>query len=628
MIELTDYQEVAESKIIEAFKKAMVALVVMASGLGKTIVAAFFAKRELKKRRRGLFLCHDTGILDQAIREFRNVLGRKAILKTFYGQGPDKDWNADKADIVFASFQTLASEQGIPFHKNEFDFVIVDESHHSQACTYKRVLSYFKPKKLLGITATPDRMDEKDIREIYGDEVVNYSLEQAIAEGWLTQVEYHILNDNLKHWKLKKILKEILEKGRRVSVKQINESIFIEKRDQEIAGTIQDFSGATKQAIIFCENVYHAENFAKFIPGSKTYHSKKSVQENRKILNAFREGNLQYIISVDKFNEGIDIPHAEIVVFLRCTDSKVVFYQQLGRGLRKILGKEKVIVLDFVANCERLVMVKEMVEKIKNMNGGMSELSKDLIHIEGKSFDFIFSDEQVEIFDVIRRIQNRVIAEFPQLFEEYAKENILPPEEAPVVLRRKYLWRCSVCDHKWWSLVKTRLANKTGCPACAGLVPKPSDYLPIAKPSLLAYYSANNPIPPDKVDAKGIFTKYVWICSKCKGEYRAALYKVIRGLPRPKCKACLGKEAERNERRQRKKESENRKKYYRRARYALKAAILAGAKDWESYRKIARKKDKRLPPYPNTFYQNQKVLENRSFFEVLNTELKKRKEKK
>ncbi|MCX6813199.1 MAG: DEAD/DEAH box helicase family protein, partial [Candidatus Azambacteria bacterium] len=399
---LFGYQRKAFDLIVDAFKEKTIALVVMATGLGKTIVSAFWAQKEIMKGHKGLFLCHNNGILDQAMVEFRKVLGEQAILKPFYGL--NKDFDADKANIVFASFQTCANWKDV-FFENEFDFIIVDESHHGQAPTFKKVILYFKPKKLLGITATPDRMDLKDIREIFGQEVINFTLEEAITKGWLTQVEYHILNDHLSHWKLKRIMREA-RKNRRVSVKQINETIFIQKRDEEIARIIQEYAGKDKKTIIFCEKIEHADNFQSFLLNSLTYHSKVpgGEKENRIRLNAFREGSLQYILTVNKFNEGIDVPDAEVIVFSRCTDSKTIFYQQLGRGLRKILGKSKVIVLDFVANCERLAMVKELVDRINELAGKRFIFDKRILRLSGAGFDFAFSDDQIDILNLVKRI--------------------------------------------------------------------------------------------------------------------------------------------------------------------------------------------------------------------------------
>lgn len=405
MITPYDYQREALRAISDAFRTKMAILVVMATGLGKTVVSALWAKDEIGKGHKGLFLCHDNGILDQAIEEFRKALGGSASLAAFYGSEKERDYDIDNADVAFASFQTMRDWKEALL-EDEFDFVIVDESHHGQAPTFKDVIGHFKPKKLFGMTGTPDREDMKDIREIFGEEVVDYPLEEAIARGWLASVEYHVLNDGLSHWKLKKILKEVLEDGKRISIKQLNETIFVEKRDDEIAARIMEFSGPSRKTIVFCERIEHAENFQRHLPDSITYHSKVKggKKELRKRLADFREGKTLAILAVDKFNEGIDIPDAEVVCFLRCTDSKTVFFQQLGRGLRKTLGKEKVVVLDFVANCERLAMVKEMAQQIKGFAGNHSDLTREKIHVSGVAFDFVFSDDQIDIFDMIQRI--------------------------------------------------------------------------------------------------------------------------------------------------------------------------------------------------------------------------------
>ncbi|MEN8252171.1 MAG: integrase repeat-containing protein [Patescibacteria group bacterium] len=415
MIELyPEYQVPAFKKLVKHYKKNAVGLLVMATGLGKTIVAASWAKREYKKGCKGLFLCHSKGILHQAQDEFRKVIGNKISTKSFYGDCLIKDWNADEGDIVFATLQSLCGEKN-PFFEDEFDYVIVDESHHGQAPTYKEVIEYFTPKKLLGITATPNREDERDIREIFGDEIVDISLEEAVVNGWLSEVRYVPINDNLSHWKLKKIMKEVNVEGKRISIKQLNESIFIKARDEKVAEKIQKYARGGKKVIIFCENILHADNFQKFLPNAGSYHSKKTEQHNSKILQDFRDGNIQYILTVNKMNEGIDVPDAEVIVFLRCTDSKTIFYQQLGRGLRKITNKERVDVLDFVSNCNRLEMVNELRQRIdyekkgKSYEGISKELSREVFHVSGEGYDFFFDEEQINILNSIQRINATII---------------------------------------------------------------------------------------------------------------------------------------------------------------------------------------------------------------------------
>lgn len=410
MIELYDYQKLAYSKLRETFEYLQKALMVMATGLGKTIVSAFIAKDEIAQGNRGLFLCHENDILDQALKEYRLVLGEKIILKTFYGD--NKDWQADKADMLFASFQSFSLWHQA-FDKKHFSFIIVDESHHGQAPTYKEVIDYFEPEKLLGMTATPNRGDEQDIRDIFGEEVVNYSLEEAIAHGWLTNVEYRILHDGINTHKLKKIMHDVLEEGERISVKQLNESIFVKMRDEEIANIILRYN--SRKTIIFCENIDHVENFAKHLPDSAVFHSKISSKHNQKILQSFKEGRKRFILSVNKFNEGIDVPEAEMIVFLRCTDSETIFRQQLGRGLRKAEGKQKVIVLDFVANVNRLAFLKELAGKISRFAKNPElQLTKQKFFVEGETYNLIFDDQLVNLLEVL----NRLNAEFYLTWQE------------------------------------------------------------------------------------------------------------------------------------------------------------------------------------------------------------------
>ncbi|MFZ4648793.1 MAG: integrase repeat-containing protein [Patescibacteria group bacterium] len=416
MVTLYDYQEVAYQMLQKTFKNVWRALMVMATGLGKTIVSAFFAKDEIALGGRGLFLCHENDILDQALKEYRLVLGDKAVLRTFYGE--IKDWQADNADVLFASFRSF-NEWHQAFDKAHFDFIIVDESHHGQAPTYKEVIDYFKPKKLLGMTATPNRGDEKDIRDIFGEEVINYSLEEAIANGWLTNVEYRILHDGINNRKLKSIMRSVLQDGERVSVKQLNENIFVKMRDEEIAKIILSYN--SRKTIIFCENIDHVENFAKYLPDSAVFHSRISDKHNKKILQSFRDGEKRFILSVNKFNEGIDVPEAEMIVFLRCTDSETIFRQQLGRGLRKAEGKQKVVVLDFVANVNRLIVLKELAGRISTFNNNQEfNLTKQKFFIEGENYNLIFDDQLVDLLEVL----NRLNVEFYPTWQEASQAAI------------------------------------------------------------------------------------------------------------------------------------------------------------------------------------------------------------
>ena len=334
-------------------------LFVMAPGLGKTFTAAFDCLGFLQTYHdsRVLFLAHQNEILDQARRSFERIIGCGRSFGMFNGYASEPE-----ADLVFASFQSLNSElfekkrggrrkrKRRLFGRNQFDYIVVDESHHGQAPTYKEVIAYFKPRFLLGMTATPDRMDMQDIRDIFGQEIFSLDIEEALVEGLLTPVNYLIMAD------------EIVERGKLhlpphlVSIKQLNRVFFARKRDEEIIRTIlQKIEGITAPRImIFSPSIKHAESFAKQMPGSVVVHSHLTVNQQRERIDLFRKGIVSTAITIDQFNEGVDIPEANVLVFLRSTQSRTVFFQQLGRGLRRLQGKDSVLVLDFVASCERL----------------------------------------------------------------------------------------------------------------------------------------------------------------------------------------------------------------------------------------------------------------------------------
>ncbi|MFZ5365345.1 MAG: zinc-ribbon domain-containing protein [Patescibacteria group bacterium] len=526
MFELYDYQKPPLKAVNQAFETQQRVLMVMASGLGKTVVSAFWAKDHLRHGKM-LFLCHENEILAQALSIFRQVLGETVSLGVFTGQ--QKDY--EDVDALFASFQTFR-EWKEAFFPDEFATIIVDESHHGQAPTFREVIEYFTPQKLLGMTATPDRMDEKDIREIFGDEVVNLTLEEGIAKGWLTPVEYHVMTDDLDKRALNQILQEVLKKGQRISIKQLNETIFVQARDEEIARIIQEHD---RKTIIFCEGIDHPEDFAQYLPGAECFHSEKNYEHNDRVLKAFKDGTLQYILAVDKFNEGIDIPDAEMVVFLRCTDSKTVFLQQLGRGLRKAEGKDNVVILDFVANCHRLIAVRDMVERVKSM-ANVQALCKDILKVTGEAFDFLFTDEQQDIFEVLEAIQPRYVSDIPHLLAEYSGKNELPPDQVIAGTMQQLLWECQQpeCRYEWKASGHVRLSLGTGCPACSNRVVTNKNNLAMTHLKLANEYSDKNELPANQIVA-GTSKKIWWRCSICGHEWRQSGSIRVRGAGCPSC---------------------------------------------------------------------------------------------
>ncbi|MDZ4221296.1 MAG: zinc-ribbon domain-containing protein, partial [Patescibacteria group bacterium] len=511
MITPHEYQREAVVALNESFETSNRALLVAPPGVGKTLKAAFWAAQHVGKGR-GLFLCHENRILEQALLEFRQVLGEDVSLGVFHGERKE----FDEVDICFASFQTFRRWKDA-FFPDEFLFVIVDEGHHAAAPTFQPVVVYFTPRYLLGMTATPDRTDDRDIRDIFGPEVVNISLEDAIANGWLTPFEYHVVTDNLRTSTLRRLIREEFGENRRVSLAQLNESIFVALRDEQVAERILRLN---KKTIIFCERIEHAEHFAEFIPGSKPYHTGRGHKENRETLQAFRDGTLQYILAVDKLNEGVDIPDAEVIVFYRNTDSERIFLQQLGRGARKQPGKEKYIVLDFVSNIHRLLALRKMVETIKHTQGGeQEEFDTSLIHLSGNGFDFRFTTEQLSVFEIVERMKPKFLSDYPALVREYSEKNPFPPEMVRAGTNIKLWWKCATCGHEWQALGNSRAYAGTGCPACANRVVTHTNNLAATHPELAIEYSERNELPADKVIA-GTHVILWWKCSKCGHEWQ------------------------------------------------------------------------------------------------------------
>ena len=399
-----------------------IALVVMASGLGKTITAALDVKRFLKKTSnvsRILYLCHQNNILEQAQQEFAKVFGEKYRMGFYNGLTKDE---INKMDFIFASFQTMR-ENLEKFSQNEFDYIVIDESHHSTAETYENVIEYFQPHFKLGLTATPDRADVNDIRHIYGEEVYSLPLADALARNLLTKVEYKLITDELVD---KKVLNTPIGK---LSIHALNRQFFLKKRDKEIVRILLRYlDEAGSRAMIFCNSIEYAERIAKLIPNSYAVHSSLSNNEQRARLERFRSGAVNIVTTVDKFNEGIDVPDVNVIVFLRATSSSTVFYQQLGRGLRKLPGKNKVLVLDFAANCERLLMVRDLrntIDKVqqKDSKSSSANTAKPVDIDFGK---FEFTEVTENIIGILEKISEKyspevMIEQLQQLARELGK---------------------------------------------------------------------------------------------------------------------------------------------------------------------------------------------------------------
>lgn len=327
------------------------ALVQAATGVGKTYLAAF----DSKSYERILFVAHREEILKQAAVSFRNVRNSED-----YGFFTGEEKSTDKS-VIFASVATLGRREYLSekyFAPDYFQYLVIDEFHHAVNEQYQRIVKYFKPQFLLGLTATPERMDGRNIYELC-DYNVPYEipLKDAINKGMLVPFHYYGIYDDTDYSGLHLI------RGR-YDEKELNETYIGNVHRHDLIYKYYCKYGS-KKALGFCCSRAHAEEMAKKfcergIPSVAVYSNANGTysEERGKAIEKLKNGEIRVIFSVDMFNEGVDITSVDMVMFLRPTESPIVFLQQLGRGLRRSKGKEYLNVLDFIGNYEKAGRVR------------------------------------------------------------------------------------------------------------------------------------------------------------------------------------------------------------------------------------------------------------------------------
>ncbi len=327
------------------------ALVSAATGVGKTYLAAF----DSKAYKRVLFVAHREEILNQAAVSFRNVRNSED-----YGFFNGDEKCTDKS-VIFASVATLGRTEYLNdryFSPDYFSYLVIDEFHHAVNDQYKRIVEYFKPHFLLGLTATPERMDGRNIYEICDYNVpYEISLSDAINKGMLTPFHYYGIFDDTDYSGLHML------RGR-YDEKVLNETYIGNVHRHDLIYKYYCKYGS-KRALGFCCSRAHAEEMAKEfckrgIPSVAVYsNADGEFSEDRSVaIGKLKKGEIRVIFSVDMFNEGVDITSVDMVLFLRPTESPIIFLQQLGRGLRRSKGKEYLNVLDFIGNYENAGRVR------------------------------------------------------------------------------------------------------------------------------------------------------------------------------------------------------------------------------------------------------------------------------
>lgn len=332
------------------------ALLISSTGTGKTYASAFALREMLQKRAketgrnvRALFLVHREQIAKQALRSYKNVFGERYSFGLLSGNSKNY-----KSDILFSTMQMMAREDIMKkFNANDFDIIIIDEVHRAGADSYQRIMNYFTPRFWMGMTASPDRTDGYDIYGLFNHNIAyEIRLQQAMEEKLLCPFHYFGITDL-------EVDGHVIDDDDLKNVQNFAK-LVCDDRVQYIMQQIEyyGYSGDRVRGLMFCSSKEEAKTLSvKFnMRGLRTIVLTGDSSQNEREDAILRleqneqENALDYILTVDIFNEGVDVPAVNQVIMLRPTESPIVFIQQLGRGLRKYAGKEYVVILDFIGN--------------------------------------------------------------------------------------------------------------------------------------------------------------------------------------------------------------------------------------------------------------------------------------
>ena len=409
-------------------------LVISATGTGKTYLAAMDIKQffeisntenklfEINDKKsktsniKFLFIAHREELLENATNVFSKILKiDKNEFGRIYGGLKEIDKN-----IIFASIQSLRNCYN-EFKPSFFDYIIVDEFHHSMSDSYLKILSYFNPKFLLGLTATPKRMDGKDILSLCDYNIVDeIGIKEALEEDLVVPFHYFGVNDYMINYD------NIPYKNGKYNEKILLENLLLNTRTDYIVKKINKFGfdGDELSAVAFCQNIEHAffmkEEFSKKGYKSAVITANTSSNERSEILEEFKNKKIEILCVVDILNEGIDIPTINLLLFLRPTMSSTIFIQQIGRGLRKAKNKDFVTIIDFIGNHKKdYLLINYFSSEVDNKDTLFTKKEKIINEIKNQ-----FSNIPKSCYVELDRIcQNRIIEKIEKI--NFSSKNIL-----------------------------------------------------------------------------------------------------------------------------------------------------------------------------------------------------------
>lgn len=395
----------AERKVRGNFRN----LIVAATGTGKTVISAFDYKRFCRENPQSpcrlLFVAHREEILKQSLYTFRGVLKDANFGEMFVGA-----YKPESIEHLFISIQTFNSQDFTEKTSSDFyDYIIVDEFHHAAAPTYQKLLTYYKPKILLGLTATPERMDGKNILEYFGNRIAaEIRLPEAIDRKLLSPFQYFGVTDVVDLNDLK-WCRGGYDKGDLERVYTFSGIVAERRADMIIQAILRYVTDIDEvKGLGFCVSVEHAKFMARYfnehgIP-SISLDGSSPEEERNTAKQRLVKGEVRFIFVVDLYNEGVDIPEVNTVLFLRPTESLTVFLQQLGRGLRLAEGKECLTVLDFIGQANRRYNFEDKFASLLSdpSRGVLREMKEGFVSVPKGCYILLEKKAKQYIFENIR----------------------------------------------------------------------------------------------------------------------------------------------------------------------------------------------------------------------------------
>lgn len=464
-------------------------LLVAATGTGKTVMAALdykaLCKRHDGRELKLLFVAHRKEILGQSLRTYQDVLVNANFGELLVdGQAP-RDWTH-----VFASVQSLNARTLERFAPDHFDVIVIDEFHHGVAPTYRRVIDHFRPLELLGLTATPERADGKNIQDEFFDGRIaaEMRLWEALENELLSPFHYFGIADNTDMTGLawKRGTYDATDLDNLLTGNDARARLIVKAVEDKIADP------GSMRALGFCVSVAHAEFMADYFRraglNAKALSGKTSAEERKAALDALRDGSVQVIFSVDLFNEGLDVPDVDTLLLLRPTSSTTVFLQQLGRGLRRSENKAVLTVLDFIGMHRKEFRFENQFRALTNLtrNRLVDHIEEDFPRLPSGCQIILDRKSKDRVLDNVRTQLNVNAVQLAKEIGEYGEPKLASYlRESNRELKELYR-----SNNSWTALLRrARLLTDSAPEGEAELLKRASAFLHVDDPLRISAYT-------------------------------------------------------------------------------------------------------------------------------------------